>query len=150
MSPTDWHMTTINSAGRCPLVGNSSTISALDVTTNKIAWQKLWTPNNQGCAWGGAMTTAGGLVFINSDGRWDLGNVNLLPAGTAYGGHQYALDAKTGATLWDWQAPDRINSPAITYMVNGKQYVAVYAQGRVPTAPGGNDGKHDLLTVFSL
>jgi hypothetical protein len=33
--------------------------------------------------------------------------------------------------------------------VNGKQYVAIYAMGPVPTSPN-STGQRDLLTVFSL
>jgi glucose dehydrogenase len=62
-----------------------------------------------------------------------------------------ALDAKTGKVLWQWQAPSYLNAPAITYSVNGKQYVAIYAMGHTPTSPQVAETKgRDLLTVFSL
>ena len=42
-------------------------------------------------------------------------------------GHFYALDAKTGAVLWQAMIGGQIASGPITYAVNGKQYVTVSA-----------------------
>ena len=121
------------------------------MSTNKMDWQVEW-DNTKGQCRSGAVPTAGGLVFAASQGDGQRGNVGLLPVGAApWGGILYALDARTGKTLWSWQAPDYIQGPPITYSVNGKQYVAIYAMGHLPTSPQVGDTKgRDLLTVFSL
>ena len=61
---------------------------------------------------GGALATAGGLVFA--------GEAN---------GHFKAYDAKNGAILWDFNAGAGVNAPPSTYMVGGKQFVVVGAGG---------------------
>lgn len=55
---------------------------------------------------------AGGLVFAESKT-----------------GDFLALDARTGRTLWQFQAGAEIPSSPISYGVNGKQYVAVSSAG---------------------
>ena len=61
---------------------------------------------------GGALATAGDLVFSGAgNGRF-----------TAY-------DAHTGAALWHYQAEYGVNAPPVSYMVDGKQYIAVAAGG---------------------
>jgi alcohol dehydrogenase (cytochrome c) len=46
-------------------------------------------------------------------------------------GHFYALDAKTGAVLWQTMIGGQIANGPITYAVNGRQYVAVAAGNAV-------------------
>ena len=59
---------------------------------------------------GGALSTAGGLVFAGeSDGNF------------------IALDARTGQDLWNVQLGAAIYSTAITYRLDGKQYVVIPA-----------------------
>jgi alcohol dehydrogenase (cytochrome c) len=60
--------------------------------------------------WGGTMVTAGDVVF--SGGR---------------DGYFVALDARTGALLWKASVGGQINASAISYAVNGKQYVTINA-----------------------
>ena len=60
----------------------------------------------------GVTPTAGGLVFTGE------GN-----------GHFNAFDAKTGKKLWSFQCGAGVNSPPVSYMVDGKQYIAVAAAG---------------------
>jgi alcohol dehydrogenase (cytochrome c) len=104
----------------------SSTFTALDSRTNKIAWQKV---ENMGQGYG-ALSTAGGLVFRGKiDG-------NLL-----------AHDAKTGEDLWSFQTGWGISAPPMTYSVDGMQYVVV--------ASGGNRGgvttlDGDAVWAFSV
>jgi outer membrane protein assembly factor BamB len=105
----------------------SGTFTAIDSKTNKIAWQ-LKTPYMTGMG-GGSMTTAGGLVFRGeSDG-------NFL-----------ALDAHTGAELWRFQTGFGADAPAMTYEVEGEQFVAI--------ATGGNmiigSASGDAVWAFSL
>jgi quinoprotein glucose dehydrogenase len=61
----------------------------------------------------GPTATAGGLVFVGatSDGRFR------------------AFDAKTGKKLWTFQCGAGVNAPPVSYMVGGKQYIAVAAGG---------------------
>jgi alcohol dehydrogenase (cytochrome c) len=54
------------------------------------------------------MATAGGLVF----GSTNEGNV-------------YALDARTGSAVWDFQTGGRCGANPISYRVEGRQHVAV-------------------------
>ena len=60
--------------------------------------------------WGGTLVTAGDVVF--SGGR---------------DGYFLALDAKTGALLWKANVGGQINAAAMSYAVNGKQYIAINA-----------------------
>jgi amicyanin len=101
------------------------TFTAMDVTTNTIAWQNKL---DQMCI-GGSMTTAGGLVFLGE------GNGNFD-----------AFDAKTGKTLWQFQTGAGANAPAMTYEIDGKQYVAVASGGNFQL----NYPRGDTLWVFSL
>jgi alcohol dehydrogenase (cytochrome c) len=100
-------------------------VTAIDVRTNRQAWQVR---TDQMCI-GGTMATAGGLVFAGE------GNGNFD-----------AYDAKTGNRLWQFQTGAGTNAPAVTYQIDGQQYVAV--------ASGGNFQldfpRGDALWVFSL
>jgi alcohol dehydrogenase (cytochrome c) len=82
----------------------SGSITAIDVQTGKVA-KKHWTKHPQ---LGGLLSTAGGLVF----------------AGYAEG-QVVALDAETLEELWRFETGSAINAPPMTYMANGKQYVAI-------------------------
>jgi PQQ-dependent dehydrogenase (methanol/ethanol family) len=81
---------------------------AVDYNSGKVKWS-VKTPQPM---IGGALATAGGLVFA--------GEAN---------GHFKAYDAKSGAILWDFTAGAGVNAPPSTYMVGGKQYVVVGAGG---------------------
>ena len=82
----------------------------MDPHTNKIVWQdKMPYSIGQGS---GSLATAGGLLF---HGEPD-GNVQ-------------AYDAKTGDALWQWQTGAGADAPAITYEVDGVQYVAIASGG---------------------
>ena len=105
----------------------SGTFTAIDSTTNKIAWQHK-TPYRIGGG-GGSSVTAGGLVFRGEpDG-------NFL-----------ALDAKTGKELWRFQTGFGADAPPVFYEVDGEQYVAI--------ATGGNQlqgsAYGDAVWAFSL
>ncbi|MCF3948706.1 methanol/ethanol family PQQ-dependent dehydrogenase [Acidiphilium sp. AL] len=81
-------------------------IQAIDLSTGKQVWQRKTKE-----PWdGGAMATAGGLVFS--------GTTN---------GKLYAFDAKTGKILWT--SPDLgsgIIATPISYEIDGRQYVAIW------------------------
>ncbi|WP_391204244.1 PQQ-binding-like beta-propeller repeat protein [Psychrobacillus sp. L4] len=84
------------------------TVTAIDVKTNKIAWQKKWDT----LAYSGVLTTAGNLVFVgHNDGR-------LI-----------AFNAKTGDQVWEYKMDAGANAPSITYEIDGEQYIAIYAAG---------------------
>jgi glucose dehydrogenase len=61
---------------------------------------------------GGALATAGNLVFAGEGNGWFK-----------------AYDATNGKVLWKYQCGAGVNAPAVSYTVNGKQYIAVAAGG---------------------
>jgi PQQ-dependent dehydrogenase (methanol/ethanol family) len=81
---------------------------AVNLDTGKIAW-KHKTPQP---LIGGVLATAGDLVFNGEANGWFK-----------------AFDAKTGKELWKFNCGAGVNAPAVSYMVGGKQYVAVAAGG---------------------
>ena len=81
---------------------------AVNIDTGKVAWG-VKTPQP---LIGGVLATAGDLVFNGEGNGWFK-----------------AFDARTGKELWKYNAGAGVNSPAVSYMVNGKQYVAVAAGG---------------------
>jgi len=83
-------------------------LAAVDIDTGKIAWKF----DTEQPLIGGVLATAGDLVF-NGEGN----------------GYFRAFDAKTGKKLWEFQCGAGVNAPAVSYTVNGKQYVAVAAGG---------------------
>lgn len=60
------------------------------------------------CAAGGGLATAGGLVFY--------GNME---------GQLKAVDANTGAVLWQFGTGAGIRAGPVTYAIEGKQYIAI-------------------------
>ncbi len=103
----------------------SGTFSAVDLNTGRIAWQQKM----QHRMVGGALATAGGVVFVGSKERVF-----------------YAFDAQRGDTLWHYLAPAGVNAPPVSFAVNGRQYIAVAAGGVLQiNAPRG-----DELLVFAL
>ena len=104
------------------------TLTAVDARTNTIAWQKR-TPYSIGQG-SGALATASDLVFHGEpDGKFQ------------------AYDAKTGELLWQWQTGAGADAPAITYEIDGTQYVAI-AVGGVSIQTTSANG--DMIWVFSL
>lgn len=101
------------------------TLTAMDVKTNKIAWQVPW----DSMPYSGILTTKGNLLFTgHSDGR-------LM-----------AFDAKTGKQVWEFTTDAGVNAPPITYEVDGKQYISVFVAGN--SLAGSKHG--DSLWTFSL
>ncbi|HEU4707944.1 MAG TPA: PQQ-binding-like beta-propeller repeat protein [Methylophilaceae bacterium] len=83
-------------------------LSAIDLGTGKISWQhKTAQPLVSG-----VLATAGGLLFVGEgNGSFD------------------AYDAATGKLLWQDKVEAGVNAPAVTYEIDGTQYVAVVAGG---------------------
>jgi alcohol dehydrogenase (cytochrome c) len=85
--------------------GNRGEFIAWDPTTNK----KVWGVKEGLANWGGALATAGDVVFYGTMEGW-----------------LKAVDAKTGAPLWKFKTPSGIIGNPITYIgPDNKQYVAV-------------------------
>ncbi|HEY7670382.1 MAG TPA: PQQ-binding-like beta-propeller repeat protein [Hyphomicrobium sp.] len=83
-------------------------VTAVDYNTGKIKWQ-VKTPLPM---MGGALTTAGGLVFTGEGDGWFR-----------------AYDAASGKVLWSFFAGAGVNAPPASYSVDGKQYIVVGAGG---------------------
>jgi len=87
----------------------------------------------------GALATPGNLVF--------LGHID---------GTFSAYDARALRELWSFNVGTGINAPAISYAVNGKQYVAVLVGSRqpnniIPQSPElKNTSTASMLYVFGL
>jgi PQQ-dependent dehydrogenase (methanol/ethanol family) len=86
----------------------SGRLVAVNLDTGKVAWS-VKTPQP---LIGGVLATAGDLVFNGEANGWFK-----------------AFDAKSGKELWRYNCGAGVNAPAVSYMVNGKQYVAVAAGG---------------------
>lgn len=78
------------------------------VAWDPIKQQKAWGNTYEMPFLGGTLTTAGDLVFHGTSGGWFK-----------------ALNAKTGKQLWKFNTGSGISQGAVTYMLDGKQYVAV-------------------------
>jgi PQQ-dependent dehydrogenase (methanol/ethanol family) len=83
---------------------NMGNFIAWDGKTGKIVWSN----KEQFSAWGGALATAGGVVFYGT-----------------LEGYLKAVDAKTGKELYKFKTPSGIIGNVMTYEHGGKQYVAV-------------------------
>ena len=104
-------------AGRGYMGGSSRSIPdevpqkvlrAIDVQTGKIAWE---VPQlGPATSWGGTLATASGLVFVAEDS-----------------GLLMAVDASTGKSLWQFQTSQVWKASPMTYMFDGKQYIAIAA-----------------------
>jgi alcohol dehydrogenase (cytochrome c) len=98
---------------------------AINTQTGKIAWTAM----TKDPLIGGALATAGNLVFMG-EGNGDFD----------------AFDATTGQKLWRYNLGAGVNAPPISYEVNGEQYVAVAAGGNFQLGyPLG-----DTVAIFKL
>ncbi|HWA80421.1 MAG TPA: PQQ-binding-like beta-propeller repeat protein [Acetobacteraceae bacterium] len=103
----------------------NGTLTAIDVNTGKIVWnQTLPQP-----MMGGALVTAGNLVFTGEGNGWFD-----------------AFDATSGKLLWRFNLGAGVNAPPVAYQVNGKEYIAVAAGGNFQIGyPLG-----DAVAIFTL
>src|SRR6185295_15148087 len=109
-------------------------LTAIDLKTGKFAWripfgeypelvaQGLKDTGSE--SYGGGIATASGLFII---------------AATDFDRKMRAFESKTGKLLWETVLPYTGNATPITYMANGKQYVAIAAStSRDRKAPRGS------------
>jgi alcohol dehydrogenase (cytochrome c) len=85
--------------------GGSMALRALNLDDGRIAWEIPQVGNSNN--YGGTLATAGGLVFYGQAS-----------------GEFAAVDAKSGSHLWHFETQEIWKSSPITYVVNGKQYIA--------------------------
>ncbi|MEO8520673.1 MAG: PQQ-dependent dehydrogenase, methanol/ethanol family [Acidobacteriota bacterium] len=80
------------------------TLIAMEPGTGEIRWEhRILTP-----PWAGVLSTAGNLVF------------SATPSGNVY-----ALDARTGKELWNFNGGDRVFASPITFLSRGRQLVTI-------------------------
>ncbi|HZC43107.1 MAG TPA: PQQ-binding-like beta-propeller repeat protein [Acidobacteriaceae bacterium] len=100
------------------------TLNAIDLNSGKYLWKiplgdypalaAKGMANTGTENYGGPVVTAGGLLFIGA---------------TAYDKKIRAFNSRTGQLLWNADLPAPGVATAITYMIEGKQYVAIAAAG---------------------
>ncbi len=88
-------------------------LRALDVETGRVVWEipQVGAPEAN---YSGVLSTAGGVVFYGETG-----------------GGFAAVDARTGRTLWHFETNQVWKASPMTYMVKGRQYVAIAAGGNI-------------------
>ena len=100
------------------------TLNAIDLNTGKYVWKISLGEysalaaeglRNTGTEnYGGAVVTAGGLLFIGA---------------TNFDNKFHAFDAATGKLLWETTLPFAGNATPATYEADGRQYVTIAAGG---------------------
>jgi alcohol dehydrogenase (cytochrome c) len=83
-------------------------LRAIDIQSGKIAWELPQI--GDAVSWGGTLSTVTGLVFFGEDS-----------------GMFMALDAASGKPLWRFQTNQLWKASPMTYVFDGRQYVAVCA-----------------------
>ncbi len=100
-------------------------LTAYDMSTGKIAWQKSFPES----CYSGAVTTAGGLVFMGQNN-----------------GELSAFDIENGEELWSFQTGAGANTTVTVFEDEGEEKVAIYAGGNsLAATPHGEN-----FWVFSL
>jgi PQQ-dependent dehydrogenase (methanol/ethanol family) len=88
-------------------------LRAFDISTGKIAWE-VPQVGPQEANYSGVLATAGGLVFYGETG-----------------GGFAAVDAGTGKILWKFKANQAWKASPMTYLMDGRQYVAIASGGNI-------------------
>ncbi len=89
-----------------PATDHFGEVQAWNVDTG----EKVWTHNfEKSPNWGGMLATAGGLVISGGT------NDRMVRA----------FDAKSGKVLWEFPTSSGVEAPVTTFVVDGKQYIAV-------------------------
>lgn len=109
------------------------TLNAIDLKTGRYLWKipfgeypdlvQQGMTNTGSENYGGPIVTAGGLLFIGA---------------TVYDRKFHAFDSRTGKLLWEYELPFSGMATPATYMIDGRQYVAIVSSGgRDPKGPVG-------------
>lgn len=112
--PANWNTGMNFAAGLAPelppgtLKGLRATLKGRLIAWDPVARAPRWTVEHDGPWNGGILSTAGGLVF----------------QGTLKGDFN-AYDAETGRRLWSMNLKSGIAAPAVTYELDGQQYLTV-------------------------
>ena len=108
-----------------PAVGTPwGTLNAIDVNTGRVAWRIPFgefpelagrgIKNTGSENYGGPLVTSGGLLFIGA---------------TIHDRRLRAFDKRSGVLLWETALPFSADATPITYQIDGRQYVAIFASG---------------------
>src|SRR6185503_18661626 len=103
----------VDFSGNAPASAKAAAEALASARGRLIAWdpvaqKEVWRVERAGPANGGALSTAGGLVF----------------QGTGMGAFT-ALDAATGAQLWSTDVQTGVMAAPVSYEIGDKQYVAI-------------------------
>jgi len=125
-TPLGWNTGIDDAAAGMPQVPEVKKAILGSIKAHLTAWdpvaqKEAWRADRRGPWNGGALSTAGNLVF----------------EGTGYGQFE-AFRAKTGEKLWSASTESGVTAGPMTYSVNGEQYVAVLVGwgGVLPLAAG--------------
>mgnify|MGYP000851219020 CR=1 FL=1 len=102
--------TTMGDVNLEPFLNNEDEARGVIRAYDPATLQPVWEYPLGNITWGGTLSTAGDVVF-----------------GGGKDGYFVALDAKTGKLLWKAALGGQVNAGAMTYAVNGRQYVAIAA-----------------------
>jgi len=88
-------------------------LRAIDIETGRMVWEvpQVGAPEGN---YSGVLSTAGGLVFYGETG-----------------GSFAAVDARTGQTLWHFDTGQEWRASPMTYLVDGRQHVAIASGGNI-------------------
>jgi alcohol dehydrogenase (cytochrome c) len=110
--PVEWKAGAGYMGGTARRESGQKILRAIDIQTGDIRWEVP--QKGPADSWGGVLATAGGIVLFGEDG-----------------GLFTAVDSKTGERLWQWPSSQVWRASPMTYMFDGKQYVAVAAGSNI-------------------
>jgi len=93
-----------------PSTNVTGTLVAMNLRTNHVVWKRYWAHDT---CYSGVTVTQSGLVLVGRNS-----------------GHVQAYDERNGTLLWTSpRLAAGADAPPMTYMINGKQYIVIYAGG---------------------